>query len=327
MSTGGYFADVTHCGSATQVTAVDITLPADAGNSATLEIRIMSVNATGNDEWVGIDDISCSSPPITGGAETQTVLRSDVVTQAEGDSGTTIFTFTVSRTGGTTGQVNFSGGVTYGITDAADFGRRGRRLQRLDPATARPADLHDHVQGDDIVEANETFTLLIDCVTNAAADVTDVIGANASATGNITNDDDARHRCRSTTSPWRRAIAAPPPSPSPSCAAAATTARSARLDAQPARRRRPRRRHRLRPAPLATGTVSFADGETSQTITVARPGRHHLRADTRPSASRSPRRPAAPPSAMRHGHGHDHQRRCGPGRHAQHRRRQPRRGQ
>lgn len=56
-----YVADATTAGSATQVTAVDVTLGSDANNAADLEIRIITTNAAGNDEWVGIDDIIVSS--------------------------------------------------------------------------------------------------------------------------------------------------------------------------------------------------------------------------------------------------------------------------
>ena len=68
--TNGYFSDVTTGGSATQVTAVDVTLPAAANNQAQVQVRIMTTNAAGNDEWVGIDDIVVSSLPFTGGADT-----------------------------------------------------------------------------------------------------------------------------------------------------------------------------------------------------------------------------------------------------------------
>ena len=67
--TGGYFADVTTANSATQVTAVDVTLPAAANNQAEIEVRVLTTNATGSDEWVGIDDINISSAVFSGGAD------------------------------------------------------------------------------------------------------------------------------------------------------------------------------------------------------------------------------------------------------------------
>jgi predicted extracellular nuclease/2',3'-cyclic-nucleotide 2'-phosphodiesterase (5'-nucleotidase family) len=67
---GGYFADVTTGGTATQVNVVDVTLPAAADNQAQVEVRILTTNALGSDEWVGIDDINVSSVTFTGGSDT-----------------------------------------------------------------------------------------------------------------------------------------------------------------------------------------------------------------------------------------------------------------
>jgi len=61
----GYVADATS--GPTQVpavTLVNVTLPAAADNAATLQIRIMTTNAPGNDEATGIDDISVSAEDI-----------------------------------------------------------------------------------------------------------------------------------------------------------------------------------------------------------------------------------------------------------------------
>ena len=57
----GYVADATTGGSATQVTAISVTLPPEANNQAALQVRIITTNAVGNDEWVGVDDIVVSS--------------------------------------------------------------------------------------------------------------------------------------------------------------------------------------------------------------------------------------------------------------------------
>ncbi|MBM7520090.1 ExeM/NucH family extracellular endonuclease [Nocardioides nitrophenolicus] len=55
----GYVADATTGpNEATAVTPVSVTLPAAAAGSAQVYIRVMTTNAAGNDEWVGIDDIS-----------------------------------------------------------------------------------------------------------------------------------------------------------------------------------------------------------------------------------------------------------------------------
>ena len=53
----GYVADATTTGAATQVTPVDVTLPAEAADKPHIQLRVITTNAVGNDEWVGIDDI------------------------------------------------------------------------------------------------------------------------------------------------------------------------------------------------------------------------------------------------------------------------------
>ena len=64
---GGYIADATTAGSATQVTARNLTLPGVANNQAILDIRVITTNAAGNDEWVGVDDINITGSGGTGG--------------------------------------------------------------------------------------------------------------------------------------------------------------------------------------------------------------------------------------------------------------------
>lgn len=57
-----YIADATTGPSiATLVTPVDVTLPAAVNNQSHVELRIMTSNASGNDEWVGIDNISITA--------------------------------------------------------------------------------------------------------------------------------------------------------------------------------------------------------------------------------------------------------------------------
>jgi predicted extracellular nuclease len=46
---------------ATQVTPVSVTLPAAADNQPLVQVRIITTDAVGSDEWVGIDDISVAS--------------------------------------------------------------------------------------------------------------------------------------------------------------------------------------------------------------------------------------------------------------------------
>ena len=68
---GGYVADATTGPNlATLVTTVFmVQLPPDAENQLLVELRIITANAVGNDEWIGIDDIVISGSP--------TILDSD----------------------------------------------------------------------------------------------------------------------------------------------------------------------------------------------------------------------------------------------------------
>lgn len=52
-----YVADATTANEATLTTSVSVTLPADADDQPFLQVRIITTNAPGSDEWVGIDDL------------------------------------------------------------------------------------------------------------------------------------------------------------------------------------------------------------------------------------------------------------------------------
>jgi hypothetical protein len=66
----GYVADASGGPStATLVTPVCVVLPAAADNQALVEVRVMSTDAVGNDEWVAVDDIvvstaGCGAPAV-----------------------------------------------------------------------------------------------------------------------------------------------------------------------------------------------------------------------------------------------------------------------
>lgn len=62
---GSYVADATAQYPATKETPINVVLPANANNQPMVQLRIMTTNATSNDEWVGIDDIGISGSPLT----------------------------------------------------------------------------------------------------------------------------------------------------------------------------------------------------------------------------------------------------------------------
>jgi hypothetical protein len=125
------------------------------------------------------------------GVETQTVVFNPTsVTQAEGDSGATLYTFTVARMGGTTGDLTFSGTISPGTTDAADFtgGVVPTTFSGVILAGQTSATVTVSIAGDVVIEGNESFQLTLTSVDNKSV-AAPSIGANATATGNITNDD------------------------------------------------------------------------------------------------------------------------------------------
>jgi FG-GAP-like repeat len=65
--TGGYIADASSGPSTTMTTPLNLTLPAAADNQSQVEIRVITTNAIGSDEWVGVDDISVTGTPAAPG--------------------------------------------------------------------------------------------------------------------------------------------------------------------------------------------------------------------------------------------------------------------
>ncbi|MGP9814671.1 ExeM/NucH family extracellular endonuclease, partial [Rhodopseudomonas sp. NSM] len=189
---GGYAADVTTANSATQVTPFNLLLPAEVNGRGDLQVRILTTNASGNDEWVGIDDIKVTSTADTP-AEGQVVgfaPGSTTVSHDEGNTGaSTSYEFTVVRAGGSIGEVSFSGSVASAQTDASDFvgGNPGSFTGTI-AAGQTSTTVTVTVAGDTVTEADESFTLTLETVTNSEP-VTTTIGGASQATGVIVNDD------------------------------------------------------------------------------------------------------------------------------------------
>src|SRR5574343_57852 len=90
----GYVADATSGGSATQVTPVSATLPAAADNQPQLQNRIITTNAAGNDEWVGIDDIMISGNGGGGGTNQPIATTCPAGSLAQGEGGSILLSAT-----------------------------------------------------------------------------------------------------------------------------------------------------------------------------------------------------------------------------------------
>lgn len=94
----GYVSDATLGFTATNITAftretqLTILLPTAVNNQSQVQVRMLTTNATGNDEWVGIDDIQVTSSAIA--ANAIPVAVADTYTVAENGTLTTAPTVT-----------------------------------------------------------------------------------------------------------------------------------------------------------------------------------------------------------------------------------------
>ncbi len=119
----GYVADATEAGTATKTTAVNVTLPAAADNQALVQVRIITTNAAGNDEWVGIDDLSVTGTPV-GGSVNQPIVTSCPAgaTLAQGTGG--VFSLSATDADSVVDSIALSGapsGISLGAISAASI--------------------------------------------------------------------------------------------------------------------------------------------------------------------------------------------------------------
>ena len=68
----GYVPDATAGPALPLLTPVNVVLPSAADDQPILEIRVMTTNAVGNDEWVGVDNIVITGTPIATATRTTT---------------------------------------------------------------------------------------------------------------------------------------------------------------------------------------------------------------------------------------------------------------
>jgi predicted extracellular nuclease/2',3'-cyclic-nucleotide 2'-phosphodiesterase (5'-nucleotidase family) len=178
----GFVADATSGPSlATLVTPVSITLPAAVNNQSQVQVRIITANASGNDEWVGIDDIVADSQPISGGA---TVSINDV-TIAEGDNGTTTATFIVTRSDNT-GDFTVDYATADGTATAgSDYTAKSGTVS-FTAGGALTQSITVDITGDTTVEPSETFAVNLSNIVNGTGNATI---ADTSGTGTIANDE------------------------------------------------------------------------------------------------------------------------------------------
>ncbi|GAA4010721.1 Ig-like domain-containing protein [Sphingomonas humi] len=166
---------------ATLVTPVFVTLPPEANNQAELQVRVLTTNAVGSDEWIGIDDIAVRSTALA--SVTPGILSIGDATLVEGNDGSTDMLFTVTRTGGSDGAVTASWSVKFdGTANAADLGATLSGTVSF-AAGATSATIRVPVTGDLAAEPNETFSVRLANPTGGAS-----IG-DGTGIGTIRNDD------------------------------------------------------------------------------------------------------------------------------------------
>ena len=179
----GYIADATGPSAATLVTPVRVTLPAEANNAATLQLRIMTTDAMGNDEWVGIDDIVVSSAPTAAAPLPVLSINDAIVT--EGDAGAATLTYTVqldrpAGSGGVRFDIATANGTATGGTPSGDYVTTSGTVTL--PAGTTTATLTVSVRGDITKEGNETLFVNLSSPVNITI-------ADAQGLGTINNDD------------------------------------------------------------------------------------------------------------------------------------------
>ncbi|MGY1458332.1 Calx-beta domain-containing protein [Luteimonas sp. A534] len=173
-----FVADASAGPAQTMETPVSVTLPAAVDNQALVELRIMTTDAVGSDEWIGIDDIVVAAGATSG----DPVIGIGNASVVEGDAGTTelFFDVSLSRPAG-------AGGVTFNYATADGSATAGEDYFAKSGTTSiiageTSATLSVTVIGDTAVEPDETFTLVLSGITGAAE-------GSLVGTGTIVNDD------------------------------------------------------------------------------------------------------------------------------------------
>lgn len=139
VTPNGYVNDAsTGPGQATQVTHLDLTLPSAVDNQSQVQVRVLTTDAVGADEWIGVDNIVFSSSAM--GADT-TAPSLTASTPADGALGIAaganlVLNFSELVTLGT-GKITISDGAgdtrVIDVTDASQVSLSGQALT-INPA-------------------------------------------------------------------------------------------------------------------------------------------------------------------------------------------------
>ncbi len=152
-----------------------------AGSGSSLDLRLTISGLDAGDEDIAVDSFVITGDA-GGPSGTTLAIAPDNAVQAEGDAGTTDFTFTVTRSGDTSGATSVDFAVT-GDADAADFGGTLPTGTVNFAAGETTQTVTVSVSGDTDSESDETFTVTLSNPTGGANITT------ATADGTIQNDD------------------------------------------------------------------------------------------------------------------------------------------
>ncbi|MBL8773441.1 MAG: endonuclease/exonuclease/phosphatase family protein [Phenylobacterium sp.] len=161
---------------------ISLDLPSALNGQATIQIRFMTVDATGSDAFIGMDNISVTSQAAVVGAS----VTIDSVSIVEGDAGATTMVFTVTRSN-TAGEFSVDFATSGGnATAGSDYVAASGTLTFAagGPATQT---ISVTINGDTTTEANETFKVVLSNLVNVSGAAT--IQGSGEGTGTILNDD------------------------------------------------------------------------------------------------------------------------------------------
>ncbi|MFM5949522.1 MAG: Calx-beta domain-containing protein, partial [Novosphingobium sp.] len=232
-----------------------LTLAQAIASGQTFWIRWLDADASSSDDGLGIDNFSITPHAA---APSAGILSINDVSQTEGNSGTIDYTFTVTRSNGTAGAVSADWTLANGTTDSTDFGAfpQSGTVNFADGQTT--ATITVTVAGDSTFEPNETFFVNLTNLTGGAT------LSDGQGLGTITNDDAAPTaqlsindltQTEGNSGTTNLVFAVTRGGDTSGAASATWTVVNGTTDAADF-------------AGLLTGTVSFAAGETTQTITV-----------------------------------------------------------
>jgi len=126
-------------------------------------------------------------PPPPASAPPVLAMGADI-THAEGNSGTTAYTFDVTRTGDLSASSSAKWAVNLNGMSTDDFSGATSGTVNF-AAGAAKATITVNIQGDTTVEANESFTVSLSSPTGATITTSTNAADNATAAGYVTNDD------------------------------------------------------------------------------------------------------------------------------------------